>query len=180
MGICKNNNGKIEAQVQPTMVPLEHSLASVRNEMNAIFLDTDFSGPLMFSGKGAGSLPTASAVLSDIVFYGGRIGNVTEFSENNIFPEANLTPHGQEMGRYYIRFNTLDRPGVLAEISHLLGKNGVSISTVRQDESPKEPVEVIIITHRCKESFVREAIKEIDSLPIIKSKSVIVRLEELG
>ncbi len=180
LGICKNNNGKIEAQVQPTMVPLEHSLASVRNEMNAIFLDTDFSGPLMFSGKGAGSLPTASAVLSDIVFYGSRIGKVNEFSENNIFPEANLTPHGQELGRYYIRFNTIDRPGVLAEISHLLGKNSVSISTVRQDESPKEPVEVIIITHRCKESFVREAVKEIDSLPIIKSKSVIVRLEELG
>jgi homoserine dehydrogenase len=101
------------------------------------------------------------------------------FSENNIFPEAKITPHGQETGRYYIRFNTVDKPGVLAEISHHLGQKNVSISTVRQDESPEEPIEVIILTHKCKESELRSAIKEIDTLPIIQSKTVLVRLEEL-
>jgi homoserine dehydrogenase len=179
LGICKLTNGNLEARVQPTMLPLSHSLSSVRNEMNAIFLNTSYSGPLMFSGKGAGSLPTASAILSDIIFYSSRIGNMDIFSENNIFPEAQITPHGQETGRYYIRFNTVDKPGVLAEISHHLGEKNVSISTVRQDESPEEPVEVIILTHKCKESDLRSAIKEIDTLPIIQSKTVLVRLEEL-
>ena len=169
----------MEARVQPTMLPLSHSLSSVRNEMNAIFLNTSYSGPLMFSGRGAGSLPTASAILSDIIFYASRIGNMDTFSENNIFPEAKITPHGQETGRYYIRFNTVDKPGVLAEISHHLGQKNVSISTVRQDESPEEPIEVIILTHKCKESELRSAIKEIDTLPIIQSKTVLVRLEEL-
>ena len=179
LGICKIINGNIEARVQPTMLPLSHSLSSVRNEMNAIFLNTSYSGPLMFSGRGAGSLPTASAILSDIIFYASRIGNMDTFSENNIFPEAKITPHGQETGRYYIRFNTVDKPGVLAEISHHLGQKNVSISTVRQDESPEEPIEVIILTHKCKESELRSAIKEIDTLPIIQSKTVLVRLEEL-
>ena len=178
LGICKKNNGEIEARVQPTMVPISHTLASVRNEMNAIFVDTDYSGPLMFSGKGAGSLPTASAVISDIVYYGTRIGRVETFAEKNIFPTASITPHGQETGRYYIRFNTIDKPGVLAEISHHLGKNTVSISTVRQDEPKGEIVEVIILTHKCKENNLRKAIQEIDILPIIKNKSVILRLEE--
>ena len=179
LGICKIINGNMEARVQPTMLPLSHSLSSVRNEMNAIFLNTSYSGPLMFSGRGAGSLPTASAILSDIIFYASRIGNMDTFSENNIFPEAKITPHGQETGRYYIRFNTVDKPGVLAEISHHLGQKNVSISTVRQDESPEEPIEVIILTHKCKESELRSAIKEIDTLPIIQSKTVLVRLEEL-
>ena len=179
LGICKIINGNMEARVQPTMLPLSHSLSSVRNEMNAIFLNTSYSGPLMFSGRGAGSLPTASAILSDIIFYASRIGNMDIFSENNIFPEAKITPHGQETGRYYIRFNTVDKPGVLAEISHHLGQKNVSISTVRQDESPEEPIEVIILTHKCKESELRSAIKEIDTLPIIQSKTVLVRLEEL-
>jgi len=179
LGICKITNGNVEARVQPTMLPLSHSLSSVRNEMNAIFLNTSYSGPLMFSGRGAGSLPTASAILSDIIFYASRIGNMDAFSENNIFPEAKITPLGQETGRYYIRFNTVDKPGVLAEISHHLGQKNVSISTVRQDESPAEPVEVIILTHKCQESELRSAIKEIDTLPIILSKTVLVRLEEL-
>ena len=179
LGICKIINGNIEARVQPTMLPLSHSLSSVQNEMNAYFLNTSYSGPLMFSGRGAGSLPTASAILSDIIFYASRIGNMDTFSENNIFPEAKITPHGQETGRYYIRFNTVDKPGVLAEISHHLGQKNVSISTVRQDESPEEPIEVIILTHKCKESELRSAIKEIDTLPIIQSKTVLVRLEEL-
>ncbi len=179
LGICKIINGNMEARVQPTMLPLSHSLSSVQNEMNAIFLNTSYSGPLMFSGRGAGSLPTASAILSDIIFYASRIGNMDTFSENNIFPEAKITPHGQETGRYYIRFNTVDKPGVLAEISHHLGQKNVSISTVRQDESPEEPIEVIILTHKCKESELRSAIKEIDTLPIIQSKTVLVRLEEL-
>jgi homoserine dehydrogenase len=180
LGICKQTNNKVEARVQPTMLPLEHSLSSVKNEMNAIFLQTNYSGSLLFSGKGAGSLPTASAILADIVFYSSRMGNMDSYSENNQFSVAGITPQGQETGRFYIRFNTIDKPGVLAEISHHLGKNNISISTVRQDESPREPVEVIILTHKCNESNLRSAIQEIDQLSIIQSKSVLVRLEELG
>ena len=177
LGVCKTNRGDIEARVQPAMVPISHPLAGVRNEMNAIFLDTSYSGPLIFSGKGAGSLPTASAVFSDILFYGSRIGD-KDYLEKNTFSEGNTTPHGQETGRYYIRFNTIDKPGVLAEIAHHLGKNNVSISTVRQDESTGETAEVIILTHKCREIDLRNSIKDIDLLSIIKSNSVVVRIED--
>ena len=178
LGISKMISGNIEARVQPTMVPLKHSLASVMNEMNAIYIESDFAGSLMFTGKGAGSLPTASAVASDLVYYGSRRGNHDCF-EDNIFDKGNIIPHGQETSRYYIRFNTVDKPGVIAEISNHLGKNNVSIASVRQDESESEPIEVIILTHRCKEQDVHRSIEVIDNLPIILKKSVMLRLEDL-
>jgi homoserine dehydrogenase len=178
LGIAKISNGNIEARVQPTMVPLKHSIASIMNEMNAVYIESNYSGPLMFSGKGAGSLPTASAVVSDLVYYGGRIGH-TDTRENMKLPKAQVIPHGQEMARYYIRFNTVDKPGVIAELSKQLGINNVSIASVRQDETEEEPVEVIILTHKCKEKDVQNSINSIDQLPFILKKSVILRLEDL-
>lgn len=180
LGVCKKIGDHLEARVEPTMIPLTHPIASVRNEMNAIFFETSFSGPSMLLGKGAGSLPTASAIVSDLVFYGSRLGEIY-LKEKNIFEEAKLTPPGEIKARYYLRFKAVDRPGVLGELTSIIGRNLVSISSMRQNESNSEPVELIIITHEALEKDVRISLSEIDKRSdIIKAKSIMVRLEDLN
>jgi homoserine dehydrogenase len=178
LGICKKNEDKIEARVHPTMIPIQHPIANVRNEMNAVYIDTNYSGPLVFSGKGAGSLPTASAVVSDLVFYGTRFGQ-KDFSEKNLYEPASLVTLDESEERFYLRFNTVDRPGVISAITGVLGSHQISISSVRQYEPSTEPVKLIIITHKAQESKVRLSLEEIDKCEFIKEKSVMMRLENL-
>jgi homoserine dehydrogenase len=181
LGICKKNGEIIEARVQPTMIPLSHPIANIRNEMNAIYLETNYSGSVMLSGKGAGSLPTASAIVSDIVFYGGRIGKNLDHFEENLFPIAQISSTESVKEKYYLRFDTIDRLGVLAEISKILGENKISISSMHQKESNSERVEVIIITHPAEEKNIRKALNEIDQdIKTILSKSVLLRIESLS
>ena len=180
LGVCKRRGDHLEARVEPTMIPLTHPIASVRNEMNAIYFSTNFSGPSMLLGKGAGSLPTAAAVVSDLVYYGSRRGEESNFREKNIFPSGSSMPVGENRARYYLRFKTVDRPGVLGEITSIIGRNFVSISSMRQNESNEEPVELIIITHEAMERDVHHSLLEIDKrTDIIKAKSIMLRLEDL-
>jgi homoserine dehydrogenase len=160
------------------MIPIQHPIANVRNEMNAVYIDTNYSGPLVFSGKGAGSLPTASAVVSDLVFYGTRFGQ-KDFSEKNLYEPASLVTLDESEERFYLRFNTVDRPGVISAITGVLGSHQISISSVRQYEPSTEPVKLIIITHKAQESKVRLSLEEIDKCEFIKEKSVMMRLENL-
>lgn len=180
LGVCKKKGEHLEASVQPIMIPLDHPIASVRNEMNAIYFSTNFSGPSMLLGKGAGSLPTASAILSDLVYYGTRRSKDFTLREKNIFPDGNPMPSGENRARYYLRFKTVDRPGVLGEITSIIGRNLVSISSMRQNETNHAPVELIIITHEAMERDVRHSLLEIDKRSdIIKAKSIMIRLEDL-
>ncbi|MCC6274349.1 MAG: homoserine dehydrogenase [Leptospiraceae bacterium] len=179
LGICRRNGNLLEARVHPVMIPLSHPIANVMNEMNAIYFQSQFSGPTILMGKGAGSLPTASAVISDLVFYSSRIGKQENKFEKNLFPVADMMNPEESLLRYYLRFNTVDKPGVLAEIAHILGKNNISISTVRQYESQSEPIEVIVITHKSKEKDILKSLSEIDIMrDIIKEKTILVRLQE--
>jgi len=180
IGFCKNINGKIEARVQPTMIPLNHPLANVMNEMNAIYFQTTYSGPVVLVGKGAGSFPTASAVMSDIVFYSTRVlGGENVPHETNLFPQADYFNQEDDMVRYYLRFNTIDKPGVLAEIARILGKYNVSISYVRQNESDSNAAEVSVLTHKSREGDIRNSVREIDQLQsIVLEPTVLIRLED--
>ncbi|MCB1177196.1 MAG: ACT domain-containing protein, partial [Leptospiraceae bacterium] len=142
------------------------------------YVDTNYSGPLMFSGKGAGSLPTASAVVSDLVYYGSRLGK-KEFSEKNLYSKADIVSLEESEERFYMRFNAVDKPGVISTITAVLGANNISISSVRQYETV-EPVKLVIITHEAKESAVRSSVEKIDQMnDIIKEKTVLMRLENL-
>lgn len=146
LGLVRKLSHKIEARVQPVMIPIKHPFANIMNEMNAVYYQTAYAGTGMFVGKGAGSLPTASSVVSDILYYGAR-RNKSIFQEKNTFPQAMISEANVSLVRYYLRFTTVDLPGVLSEISKVLGDHGVSISSVRQNETEKEPVEVVVITH---------------------------------
>ncbi|EMI65595.1 homoserine dehydrogenase [Leptospira noguchii] len=177
LGLVRKLSHKIEARVQPVMIPIKHPFANIMNEMNAVYYQTAYAGPGMFVGKGAGSLPTASSVVSDILYYGAR-RNKGIFQEKNLFPQATISEANVSLVRYYLRFTTVDLPGVLSEISKILGDHGISISSVRQNETEKEPVEVVVITHPATEENIKNSLKIIDGLSLIRHTSVAIRLED--
>ena len=181
LGIAKKTEQGLEVRVSPIMIPLEHPLASVKYEMNTIYFETSYSGPSMLMGKGAGSLPTASAVVADILYYAERKINKNSALENNLFEKGKIASSKETEARFYIRLKTVDRPGVLGVITNILGKNSVSISSIRQNESLTEPVELIILTHKSKAGNVINSIEEIDKQQdIIKEKSIYLRLENFS
>ncbi|GBF51281.1 homoserine dehydrogenase [Leptospira ryugenii] len=179
LGIAKKYENGILAKVHPTLIPLKHPLANVMNESNAVFYKSQEADAGMMTGKGAGGTPTASAVLSDIIYYGSKISEGSTKIERNFFPPAQVPTPENNRVRYYLRFSTIDRPGVLSEIARILGKNNISIASVQQKESESEPVNVIVVTHEAKEGDFQKSIQEIDDLKsLIKEKTVAIRLLE--
>lgn len=179
LGISKRSSAGVLTKVHPTLVPLDHPLANVMNESNAVLYKTKEADSGMITGKGAGGMPTASAVLSDIIYYASRLGSKDIAKENNLFPEAKAFPEPDNLVRYYLRFSTVDKPGVLAEISQVLGRHNISIASVQQKESTSEPVSVIVVTHGATEGEFQKSLQEIDTMStIIKQKTVAIRLLE--
>ncbi|MBI4388224.1 MAG: homoserine dehydrogenase [Candidatus Omnitrophica bacterium] len=179
LAIVKKVTDGVETRVQPTLVPKNHLLANVGGSFNAILVRTDEAGDLLFYGRGAGQKPTASAVVGDLVALAkSRSGEV---KPRTSFPKGRLKIKGISsiLSRYYFRFHVVDRPGVLAQISSVLGKYQISISDVIQKEwRVGSVVPLILLTHAAHEEAVRKAVKVIDQLSIIRGKSQVLRIEE--
>lgn len=179
----KNENDKISATVYPTLIDVEHPLAAVENEYNAIYIEGDSCGDIMLYGKGAGGPAAASAVVSDTIYlarniFYGTAGKFPYISYDKKI-KLNIKPVEEIELKYYLRFLTADKPGVLSTISGILGKNNVSISACFQEKRhKKQSVPVFMLIHKTKEGNIRKAIKTIDSLPIVKSKSIVLRIME--
>jgi len=172
LAIAKDEN-EIELRVHPTMIPQNHELASVNNELNAIYIIGQNTTKSMLYGKGAGKLPTATAVVSDII-------DIAKNKQQNIYiKEANKKDINKITSRYYLRYNVIDKPGVLAKVAKILGDNNISIAAVQQKEINKEVVPVIVITHEALEENMIKAIKEIDQLEVAKEPTVIIRIEDI-
>ncbi len=173
----------IDLWVEPCLVDHHHSFANVHNEYNAIMIKGDAADDVMFYGKGAGQLPAASAVVSDIIDLSKYISNGTAGQVQNVGYSKNkivkFLPHGESKSDYYLRFSVADKPGVLAQISGVLGEHGVSIASLYQDDRNKDKkVSIIITTHRTSSQQMEDALNIIDKLPITKSKTVKIRIEE--
>jgi homoserine dehydrogenase len=183
LAICKIPEGKLEVRVHPCLLPLEHPLAAVHGSYNAVYLNSEFSDDMMLYGKGAGETPTAVAILSDVIDISRNIqsGCTRRLpSVSNELTRRSLVRMAEIQGRYYFRFTVVDKPGVLAKISNVLGDHGISISAVMQKARHTEedlPVPVIIMSHHAKESSVSKALETIDQLDIIKDKTMMIRLE---
>ncbi|MCX5709278.1 MAG: homoserine dehydrogenase [Candidatus Omnitrophica bacterium] len=183
LAIAKKKDDGLEVRVHPTLIPQSHLLASVDGVYNAIYVASDLAGNLLFYGPGAGQLSAASAVVSDLV-------DLTQDIKAGMFrPTMNvvvdksikkLRKIDETACRYYIRFMVLDKPGVLAKISGILAKYGISIASVSQKERKKsQVVPVVIVIHEAKEKDLRQALSAIDKLDVIKEHSVAIRIEEV-
>jgi len=185
LAISKGINNEIEARVHPTLIPANHLLSKVDGTFNAIFLTGDAVGSTLFYGRGAGKMPTASAVVGDIIeisrnILKGIVQRVPTLSyQREAFQEMKIKDISNISTRYYLRFTALDQPGVLSKISGILGKYGISISSVIQKgRQAIEAVPIFMLTHEAKEANVRKALKEIDALPVTAGETMIIRIED--
>ncbi len=176
LATVRRTSGEIEARVHPTLVPEDHLLASVRREFNGIYVQSDIADCTLYYGRGAGKLPTASAVVSDIVDIARR-GDGPVPAPFRYTHEVPVRDIGLLHGRYYLRFTTEDHPGVLGRICTLLGKHGVSIASCHQkEETVENSAHVVIMTHETVESGVMAALCEIDALDVIKEPTHTIRV----
>jgi homoserine dehydrogenase len=184
LGIARRVKGGLELRVHPALISRDYPFATVKDEYNAIQICGDSIGDCIFYGKGAGALAAASSVASDIMFLARQIGNGTAgnmpyvvYHKDKRYPVIDSSKFNQ---KYYLRFTTLDKPGVLAKISGVLGKNHVSIASVFQKEFSigKAGVPIIIVTHDAEEGMIKKSLEEIDRCAFIKAKSVFLRIVE--
>jgi homoserine dehydrogenase len=183
LAIAKKETDELEVRVHPTLIRKQHLLASVSGVFNALYVSSDLAGSLLFYGPGAGQMSAASAVVSDIV-------DLTQDIKAGLFrPTLNIVEDksirklrkiDEFESRYYIRFMAVDKPGVLAKISGILAKFGISIASVTQKERHKaQVVPIVMIIHEAKEKNLRQALALINRLDVIREKPMAIRIEEL-
>jgi homoserine dehydrogenase len=182
LAIAKLADGGLEVRVHPTMIPAGSPLAAVSGVFNAVFITGDNVGDLMFYGRGAGQLPTASAVVSDLVEIASRLANGIRPLHLDL-PEAGpvpipLRPMDAIRSAYYLRVMAADRPGVLSQVAGILGRHDISIqSVIQKHRAQAEAVPVVMLTHEAGERDLRVALAEIDRLPVVASRTTVVRVE---
>ncbi|THB79389.1 MAG: homoserine dehydrogenase [Desulfobacteraceae bacterium] len=185
LAIGKKHGDHVEARVHPTMILNSNPLSHIDQSMNAIAIDADATGKTMLYGHGAGMMPTASAVLSDIADIARNIISNTKrrvpilgYPEDNIKPIP-ILPISELETRYYLRFTVQDHPGVLARISGVLGRQNISINSVNQKgRNEQGTVPVVMITHTAREEDVQNALSEIAAFDFCLSTPVIIRIED--
>jgi homoserine dehydrogenase len=184
LGIAKLADGEVEARVHPTMVPSASPIAQVDGVYNAIQLVGDAVGDIVLYGRGAGSLPTGSAVVSDVIAIGrnlltGAVGRVpvASFRQEQRRP-LRMKPMEEIRSLYYLRFMVVDRPGVLAQIAGELGRCEISISSMlQQGRREGQTVPVVIKTHMAKERDVQAALRDINRKAFVSEPATLIRVE---
>ena len=184
LAITKRVGSEIEVRVHPTMVREENPISRVNGVLNAIEVTGDMVGENMLIGKGAGALPTGSAVMSDVLEISRNIlnGGVNRVSPLSFLPryieDVKIKSIRDIVSEYYIRFSVLDKPGVLSKISGVLGNHSISIaSVIQKGRGEKGGVPLVLMTHSAKEEDVQHALSEIDKLDVVFDKSVLIRVE---
>ena len=178
--VDRRDSDRLSLRVHPTLIHTEDVLADVSGGFNAISVWGHALGHALFYGRGAGQMPTASAVVSDLI--GVALGTTPlAFKRLNIYPDAvapaDVLPFEQLETRYYLRLTARDVPGVLAEIAERLGRNGISLSAVLQHEVDRgQHVPVVITTHLAREGSMRQALREIDALANVRPPTVCLRI----
>ena len=185
LAICRGSQKGVDARVHPTLIPHSHLLSQVNDTLNAVFYQNEDTGPVMLYGRGAGMMPTASAVVADII---SLARNMVHGIANRVplMPpsgkgrrEITVKPIKEINTRYYLRFSAVDEPGVLSKISGILGRNHISIHSVVQQgrRTRGGAVPIFMLTHEALESHLQKALRQIDRLSILRDKTMLIRIE---
>jgi len=181
LAIAKNIDDELEIRVHPTLLSREHLLSNVNGVYNAIYVHGDLVGGTLFYGRGAGSRPAASSVLSDIIDIGRNLKYNSSCRLPIYVPDKTIRRViniDDIESRYYLRLSVIDKPGCLAKIAGVLGSHKISIASVAQKERKQAKlVPVVMMTHEAREKNMRLALKEIDGLGVIKKRTVAIRVE---
>ncbi len=183
LAIAKQEQGELEVRVHPTMIPETHLLASVGGVYNAVHIRGDSCGSLMFSGRGAGQMPTASSVVADIVEIAHNIvfhrpSHASLLPTSAVGSEITLRPMERITSGYYLRVMAMDKPGVLSRVSGILGEHNISIASMIQKGRDEEAaVPIVMLTHQAVEGDMRRALQKINALDVIAQETICIRVE---
>lgn len=180
LAVAKMGQDGVRARVHPTLLAADELLARVDGVLNAVQVEGDLVGKVLFQGPGAGSEATASAIIADILEAARSIKNGERPAAQHVAGGIAAEPISELMSRYYVRIEVMDRPGVLAVIARSLGDHGVSIASVIQKETDEEgqTAELVIMTHGARESSMQSSIKQIGGLPEIREIGSVIRVED--
>jgi homoserine dehydrogenase len=180
IGVANRVDGRVGVRVHPAMLPQAHPLASVRDVFNAVYVEAEAAGPLMFYGKGAGSLPTGSAVVGDVIdaardlIAQGRTPGRAAVRRD--MPRAELRPIGELRTQYCVRLEVDDQPGVLADVARVFGAHDVSIAQVWQ-QGVDDAAELVLVTHRAMEVDLRATVDELGRTEHVRRVAGVIRVE---
>ncbi|OGO23482.1 MAG: homoserine dehydrogenase [Chloroflexi bacterium RBG_16_50_9] len=182
LAIAKQNKGTIEARVHPVFIPAESFLAKVDGVYNAVLVEGDLVGKVIFFGEGAGAKPTSSAVIADIVSSARKIVlGIGSISRWVLKPGRSIKPMSEIETRFYIRMNIADQPGVLAQISKVFGDNMISIASAiqRETDSLTQTAEIVIMTYPAQEKAMQLALNKLAQLEVVRETSNVIRVENI-
>jgi homoserine dehydrogenase len=169
-------DGGVSVRVHPAMIPRTHPLASVGDAFNAVFVEAEAAGQLMFYGRGAGGAPTASAVLGDLVAVGrNRLAGVRASSESS-YADLPVRPMGDVLTRYHVSLDVADKAGVLAAVAGVFAKHEVSIATVHQSGRGEDAI-LVIVTHAARDADLAATVADLRSLHFVRSIASVLRVE---
>ncbi len=182
LAIAKQSDNLIEVRVHPVLIPEDTFLAKVSGVYNAVLVEGDLVGKVLFFGEGAGALPTSSAVIADIVSSAEKVvhGVGTKYRWQ-LKPGKTIKPMAEIVTRYYLRMQVADQPGVLAQIATVFGQNSISIASVIQQESDSrtQTAEIVIMTHPAQEKAMQQALRELSQLAVVSEINNFIRVESV-
>ena len=167
---------EISVRVHPVMIPNSHPLASVRNAFNAVYVESESAGQLMFYGRGAGGAPTASAILGDLVAVTRHRAYSTVGYGESDYADLDIAPVGEVKSQFFVRLHVADKSGVLASIAQVFASENISIQTVRQAGLGKD-AELIVVTHRATEANLSACVKKLTDMDIVSKVESVIRVE---
>ena len=176
LAVAELDGDRIAVRVHPAMVPAAHPLAAVRDSFNAVFLEGEYVGELMFYGRGAGGAPTSTAVVGDLVSVARNLLSGARGVGCTCFLERGIRPMEETRAQYYVRLDVTDRPGVLAQIAAVFGENGISIKSVVQEGSGEE-AQLVFITHGALEGALQQTVGRLRELPSVSAVQSVLRVE---
>jgi homoserine dehydrogenase len=179
LAICERGDGGVSVRVHPAMIPRTHPLAGVREAYNAVFVEAASAGRLMFYGAGAGGIPTASAVLGDIVAVARNLLAGTRGPDATTYAGLPVLPMGRATTRYHVALDVADKPGVLARVAESFARQDVSIKAVRQ-EGRGDDAQLVIVTHSAPDAALARCISDLAGMDVVRAVASVMRVEGEG